>query len=205
MVRQLELLNAVSNKRLDQIAALVHAGADINHQFQHETCLSCAINELSSRSVYVVELIIKLGGDINLRNQADDLTPLMQACSMTGKHAVAVSNFLLDSGADPSQVRLEDSMTALRFAVASGMNSIVERLLNMGEKPDQPNDLGFTPLMIAANSNNGAAIKLLINAGADTSLKSTLNWANGMTAFEIAMMQKCRKAVAAFKEHGVVA
>ncbi len=73
-------------------------------------------------------------------------------------------------------------MTALKFAAARGLAEEVRTLLRHGAKVDDPNDAPQTALMLAVRSGRLEVVKMLVEAGADLSRRSSLSWANGWTA-----------------------
>jgi ankyrin repeat protein len=106
-------------------------------------------------------------------------TALMMAAFKHNKPAVLA---LLAKGATVNQ----PGWTALHYAAASGDVDIVRILLDHHAYIDaeSPAGLGrFTPLMMAAREGREAAARLLVDEGADASLKNS----EGMTAAQIAM------------------
>ncbi|CAH0026796.1 unnamed protein product [Clonostachys rhizophaga] len=67
---------------------------------------------------------------------------------------------------DPSLTHLWKSTSALSFAAADGLESIVELLLQHGAAVDWPNDKSQTPLCFAAENGHENIVRILIDQGA---------------------------------------
>ena len=110
---------------------------------------------------------------INLKNNIG-LSPLIVACE---RNLPSIAEILLKHGADLS---IKDSKGRNLLAVASfcgcGCNDVVEFLLNKTETPSlllNETDLNeCTPLWLAARAGNVSMVKLLIDAGADATIKN---------------------------------
>jgi ankyrin repeat protein len=98
-------------------------------------------------------------------------TALMIAAYKGDQYSVST---LLDKGAEPNR----PGWTALHYSAAAGNTDIIRLLLDKYAyiDPEAPNKT--TPLMMAAVGGHSEAMALLIEAGADQSLKNSL----GMTA-----------------------
>lgn len=84
----------------------------------------------------------------------------------------------------------EDGWTALHWAAWSGLDRVVERLLDSRAKIDNKEGNGYTPLMLAAMRGNDRAVVMLLYRGADRNLKNR----DGKTALQLA-----RVGMAAYK------
>ena len=77
---------------------------------------------------------------------------------------------LIQNGADPS-LKHNNGFSLLDFAEQGGNTSIINKLLSLGLDVDSRNNAGATPLMVAAYCDKQNAFKMLIQNGADPSLK----------------------------------
>lgn len=128
----------------------------------------------------IVESILKSGVDINIEPSNHKGWTALMAASTSGKTAVV--KYLLSKGAN-AKVKLEDGETTLIQAAQSDANKeIVEALLKEGAEINAQTDEGLTALMRFAWMGQTQAVKLLLDAGADTTLKNK----NGWTAFYFA-------------------
>jgi ankyrin repeat protein len=140
------------------------------------------------------KILIDSGAGLNVVSK-HDLTPLMVAC-VTGKQKGSqVAGLLIETGADVRYIRTADKMTALMFAVKRCNPEIVQQLLDKGARLNGPRGCSQTPLMLAARANNVDSLRVLVEAGADLKGKCKLSWAQGMTAEEIAQLEKRAKAL----------
>ncbi|MES2117282.1 MAG: ankyrin repeat domain-containing protein [Pseudomonadota bacterium] len=91
-------------------------------------------------------------------------TALMMAAFRQNKPAVLT---LLGKGAAVNQ----PGWTALHYAAAANSTDIINVLLERHAAIDAPSPSGLTPLMLAAREGQEAAVALLLERGADATLK----------------------------------
>ena len=77
---------------------------------------------------------------------------------------------LIQNGADPS-LKTKTGSSLLHFAAQGGNTSIISKLLSLGLDVASRSNYGVTPLMTAANFDKQNAFQMLIQNGADPSLK----------------------------------
>jgi uncharacterized protein len=112
--------------------------------------------------------------NVEIRTTQDE-SPLMIAAL---KGHAALAKKLIDRGADVNKT----GWTPLHYAATSGHLPIIELLLEQHAYIDAESPNGSTPLMMAAHYGSPAAVKLLLEAGADPTLKNQL----GLTAIDFA-------------------
>ena len=112
-----------------------------------------------------------------------DESPLMMA-ALKG-HTVLVRK-LIERNADVNKT----GWTPLHYAATNGHLEIMELLLEHHAYIDAESPNGTTPLMMAAHYGTPAAVKLLLEAGADPSLKNQL----GLSALDFATRANRRDA-----------
>ena len=115
------------------------------------------------------------GTRIDERNAADE-TPLMMA-ALKGHQGVA--QLLIERGADVNKT----GWAPLHYAATGGHVALIELLLEHHAYIDAESPNGTTPLMMAAQYGTLAAVKALLEAGADPTLKNQL----GLTAEDFAI------------------
>jgi ankyrin repeat protein len=185
---------AATNSRLREMKLLLADGVDINGVALY--CGGTALHQAAGLgAIRSVEFLLGAGADLNPKNK-HDLTPLMIACSQGLKKGSRVAMRLIEAGADVKYIRAADEMTALKFAVHSCPEEVIQALIDRGAQVDGPDDTHQTALMIAARYNNVAALKVLVENGADVSLPCKLPWAEGRTAEGLAELEKRRAALA---------
>ena len=129
-----------------------------------------------------VRLLLEHGADPNLRNDAS-ATALMWAVDDVEK-----TRLLLEHGAD-ANARSEDGRTPLIIAAGRfGSNAVVKLLLDHGANPSANSPDGATPLSEAATAGDEAAIRTLIERGADAR-------GAGLVALNPAMRAQCSQCV----------
>ena len=115
------------------------------------------------------------GTRIDERNAADE-TPLMMA-ALKGHQGVA--QLLIERGADVNKT----GWAPLHYAATGGQVALIQLLLEHHAYIDAESPNGTTPLMMAAQYGTLAAVKALLEAGADPTLKNQL----GLTAEDFAI------------------
>ena len=130
---------------------------------------------------------------LNMRNR-NGLTPLLVACE---RNSAAIALKLIEAGALP----LRDSNGACPLAVASfcGCDDVVEALLSIDDfgkqlLNDQDEAGGCTPLWLAARTGNAKMVRLLLDAGADATIKNS----DGLTPEEAAIKYDKKKVMEIF-------
>jgi hypothetical protein len=128
--------------------------------------------------VDVVKGLIEIGADPNAAYHGTNTTPLMMVRS------AAAARALLEAGANPS-ARNENGTTPLGKAIYLAPD-VTETLLKAGAQADQPADWdGRTALWQAACGGNSGVVKLLLDAGADSTRRP-----GGTSALECARKSK---------------
>jgi ankyrin repeat protein len=156
------------------IASLLARGFDPNtiEPTRGDSGLIIAIRENATR---VLPLLLNARG-IDLDQPASNGdTPLMVAAFKANKAAVQA---LLEKGATVNKA----GWTPLHYAAASGDNDIVQMLLDKSAVLDALSPNNTTPIMMAARGGHIYTVKLLLDAGADATLKNQ----QGMTAIDFA-------------------
>lgn len=158
---------AVSTDRADLVEDLVKKGFDPNTaDEQGNTGLIVAMHENSNR---VLEYLVNLPG-IDLDHKAKNgNTALMLAA---WKENVPAAKLLVEKGALVHHF----GWTPLHYAAAVGNVEIMTLLLNEGAVVDALSPNTTTPLMMAARSGHNQAAILLIEHGADVSLKNHMQF-----------------------------
>jgi ankyrin repeat protein len=157
-----------------QVRTLLKRGIDPNtvDEERGDTALILAVREDSAK---VIDLLLQ-NKDVKLdaRSRNGD-TALMLAAY---KNKPALVRALLDKGAEPNQT----GWTALHYAATVGNNDIVQLLLDRSAYIDAESPNQTTPIMMAARGGHILTVKLLLDEGADVTLKNGA----GMTAIDFA-------------------
>jgi uncharacterized protein len=112
--------------------------------------------------------------NVEIRTDHDE-SPLMMAC-LRGELELAKE--LIDRGADVNK----PGWTPLHYAATNGHLDIMELLFANSAYIDAESPNGTTPLMMAAQYASAAAVKRLLDEGADPTLKNQL----GLSAIDFA-------------------
>lgn len=127
-------------------------------------------------SIKVAELLASWPQTRTEVRNASDESPLMLAAL---KGFLPLVKKLVDNDADVNKT----GWTPLHYAATGGHVPIIEYLLDQSAYIDAESPNGTTPLMMAAMYGSPEAVKSLIQAGADLTLKNQL----GMTALDFAI------------------
>jgi len=169
-----DFFSAIKSDNDFALSTLLQRGFDpntVNPQGVHGLML--AIKEPSPKAARV--LIGWPKTQVEVRNAADE-SPLMLA-ALAGD--VDVCRLLIARDADVNKT----GWAPLHYAATNGHLDVMRLLLEENAFIDAASPNGTTPLMMAAHYGNAAAVKLLLEAGADPSLKnsqslSALDFAN---------------------------
>lgn len=169
-----DFFRAVKTNNASQIKTLLARGLDPNliEPERGDTGLILSLQE-DSMEVFKV-LLDSPGIDLEIKARNGN-TALMIASFKGNKHAVKA---LLMRGAQVNK----PGWTALHYATAIGNNEIVEMLLEKSAYIDAESPNKTTPIMMAARGGHIYTVKLLLDNGADATLKNALN----MTAIDFA-------------------
>lgn len=165
---------AVKNDNAQAVKALLARGLDPNliEAERDDTGLILALRE-DAMKVFMV-LLNAEGIDIEAKSRNGD-NALMIACYKGNKAAVEA---LLRKGAEVNR----PGWAPLHYAAAIGSNDIVQLLLDKSAYIDAESPNKTTPIMMAARGGHIYTVKLLLDEGADATLKNELD----MTAIDFA-------------------
>lgn len=169
-----DFFQAVKRDLPQQIAPLLKRGFDPNtiDAERGETGLILALREGHAD---VAALLMKAPGiDLEATARNGD-TALMIAAFKSNKSAV---DALLALDAEVNR----PGWTALHYAASVGANDIVQVLLDASAYIDAESPNKTTPLMMAARSGHILTVKLLLDEGADATLKND----QGLSAIDLA-------------------
>jgi ankyrin repeat protein len=169
-----DFFKAVKMNDADRVVALLKRGLDPNlvEADRGETGLMLAARE---KAMKVFDVLVNARGtDIEIKARNGD-TALMIA-SFTGN--IPAVQTLLAKGAHVNR----PGWTALHYAAAGGHDEIVALLLDKSAYIDAASPNKTTPIMMAAYRGHIYTVKLLLDEGADATLKNE----QGMTAIDIA-------------------
>jgi len=155
------------------VASLLQRGFDpdaVDPQGVHGLYLALQEGSLKSAAV----LIDWPATHVDWRTPQDE-SPLMMAAL---KGHVELARKLIARGADVNKT----GWTPLHYAATGGHLAIMQMLLDEHAYIDAASPNQTTPLMMAAHYGTAAAVKLLLDAGADPGLRNEL----GLTAIDFA-------------------
>ena len=138
----------------DAVAALGHAGADLDAEYRGSTPLLAAVRAVGQSdsdrrsALAAVRALVHAGARVDTRA----LTLAARLGVSTSSQAAALADLfeaLGGAGADVDAAG-EDARRALHIAAAAGSTGAVEALLRMGADAHRPDASGLTPVSLAA-------------------------------------------------------
>jgi ankyrin repeat protein len=165
---------AVKNDNYPVVTSLLQRGLSPNlvEETRGDSGLILALREESNR---VFDILLNTPGiDLEIRAKNGDSALMIAAYK---GNAPAVKALL----AKDAQVN-NPGWTALHYAALIGNDDIVRMLLEASAYIDAESPNGTTPLMMAAGAGRVTTVKLLLDEGADASLKNGV----GMNALDFA-------------------
>lgn len=179
------LITAVSKGHVEISRLLLEAGADLTAVKDKEKNPIGVLADWSNPEL--AQLLKSYGVDINASNNLGDTVAHRQ----TGEMRRKLNSFSMRLTLNPSFDRKNEMEEALRLYRA---------YFDAGANPDARNRAGQTPLMMLANSRDGAAeaIRVLLAVGADPNIRD----GEGNTALDIASRGGDQELMAALAEGG---
>lgn len=170
-----DFFSAVKSDNADEIQALLKRGLDPNliEEERSDTGLILAVREGSMKAF---DVLVNARG-INLEAQAHNGDTALMIAAYKGNAAAVAA--LLVRGASVNRA----GWTALHYAAASGSNDVVHMLLDKKVDINARSPNNTTPIMMAVFGGHIMTVKLLLDSGADASLKNDA----GMTAIDFAV------------------
>ncbi|MCL1876416.1 MAG: ankyrin repeat domain-containing protein [Synergistaceae bacterium] len=162
-----------ANGTLQQIEAVIKAGADVNARMNnHLTPLMAAAKD--NKDPEVINLLIQAGADVNAKNN-DGWTASMLAIKYNKNPEIL--NVLIRAGADVNE-RDNKGWTLLMHAAHYNNDPIVyDALIQGGADLNARMNNGWTALMHAARyDKNPEVYNALIKGGADVNVKNDSGW-----------------------------
>ena len=163
------LMTAAFCDKQSAFQMLIQNGADPSSKADRGlSLLQCAVQ---GGNPSIINKLLSLGLDVDSRG-TQGATPLMFAAAFDKQSAFQV---LIESGADPS-LKADKELSLLHCAVQGGNTSIINKLSSLGLDIDSRSG-GFnrTPLMCAAADGKQSDFEMLIQNGADPSLKDVFH------------------------------
>ena len=169
-----DFFKAIVFDQVPVVANLIYRGMDPNTPTEKgEPALVFAVRSGAPQTV--AYLIKQPGIQVDATNTVDE-TALMLAANAND---IAVANLLIEAGASVNR----PNWTPLHYAASKGHLAMMHLLIDSDAYIDAESPNGTTPLMMAAYYASPSAVKLMLEEGADPTLKNQ----DGMTALDLAL------------------
>ena len=169
-----DFFKAIVFDQVTVVANLIYRGMDPNTPTEKgEPALVFAVRSGAPQTV--AYLLKQPGIQVDATNTADE-TALMLAANAND---IALANLLIEAGASVNR----PNWTPLHYAASKGHLAMMHLLIDNDAYIDAESPNGTTPLMMAAYYASPSAVKLMLEEGADPTLKNQ----DGMTALDLAL------------------
>ena len=169
-----DFFKAIVFDQVPVVANLIYRGMDPNTPTEKgEPALVFAVRSGAPKTV--AHLLKQPGIQVDATNTADE-TALMLAANAND---IAVAHLLIEAGASVNR----PNWTPLHYAASKGHLAMMHLLIDNDAYIDAESPNGTTPLMMAAYYASPSAVKLMLEEGADPTLKNQ----DGMTALDLAI------------------
>ena len=169
-----DFFKAIVFDQVPVVANLIYRGMDPNTPTEKgEPALVFAVRSGAPQTV--AYLLKQPGIQVDATNTADE-TALMLAANAND---LALANLLIEAGASVNR----PNWTPLHYAASKGHLAMMHLLIDNDAYIDAESPNGTTPLMMAAYYASPSAVKLMLEEGADPTLKNQ----DGMTALDLAI------------------
>jgi len=156
------LFTAIDSSNVQQVKSLIATGVDINAT--NKSGYTPLIYATKKGNLDIISMLVVAGADVNGKDTIQGDTPLIYA---TSRADIPTVTLLIEKGADINLQNDLNGDTPLIWAVKNNEIGIVKLLLDRGATPDQANNLGLTPLMLAESDELDKIVELLKQAGAE--------------------------------------
>lgn len=157
------LFTAVSKNNIPAVKLLLAQGADINVHFPAGSLLAIA-----SAQGYTEMFEFLLRSGASMKDGSGGGTFLRVAALYD---QAAMVQLLLDKGVNPNQIDPQTSQSVMMDALMFGRENAIYVLLEHGARVDVKNQVGQTPLHLAASRAPLGVVRALLRKGADATLR----------------------------------
>lgn len=152
------------------------------------------ISACRSRKIEIVKDLLTAGADVNPETEPDSTTILAQILQ---EKNLALAQVLVDGGASLTH-RKGKKQTLLHDTVVQGNMEATEFLLSNKQDPNAQDVSGITPIMLAAERDRAAAMRMLLKFGASVEAADR----SGCTALHFAAAAGSNETTTILLEHG---
>ncbi len=153
----------------------------------------CFSFQIAKNALDICELFLKAGIDVNDRDSAG--TPFLCYAARNGK--LDMVQWLLENGADIDAVSQDRGYSAVMDAVWKSNIPMVEMLVSKGANLNFVSRDGQTALILATGSENLQICRILVENGADPSIKDRM----GMSSIDYATLFKKEEILNLYNVH----
>ena len=175
------LVFAIEKRNLQLVKSMLDSSGKLNLKNRYGA--DALIKAVSLDQIEIVELLIKVGADVNFTLDGDVALHYVTSVNML--------TLLLKAGANPNFLDRNNASPLIRILQGKCKQKhilveIVKQLLEASADPNLQDNRGFSPLMMAIISNREDIAALLIQSGANLEAKTE----HSETVLEVAINKK---------------
>lgn len=155
------------NNKLEELSKLIDEYPSLIDE-NDEVGMTLLLIASQTGNYPAVEMLLEKGSDVHRCETISGHSSILEAAKMGHFEIVKL---LIDNGADP-ETRDKYGFTPLLMAVIEKQYDVLGTLLGYGVLLERRDDNFDTPLLAAIRCNNLDAVKLLISAGSDITVKT---------------------------------
>jgi len=162
----------------ETIKKVIEQPTSINDIINEETALNLAVKMIRSDKKAIVEILLRLGADPNIKNKNGKpiIYDLLDSTT-SDSDILPIFKLLLKFGTNPN-IKDQDGIPLLNYLIESYDNKYSELIIKYGADPNLVDECGFYPLINALSNNRIPIFKLLLEKGADPNNIINLNKCN---------------------------
>ena len=162
-----EAKDLLLNNKIEELAKLIDEYPSLKDE-NDESGMTLLITAAQIGNMPAIKMLLEKGSDVHRCETISGHSAILEAAKMGHYEIVKV---LIDNGADP-ETRDKYGFTPLLMSIVERQFDVLATLLGYGVLLERRDDNFDTPLLAAIRCNNLEAVRLLISAGSDITVKT---------------------------------
>ena len=159
----------------ETIKKVIQQPTSINNIINGETALNLAVQMIRSDKKAIVEILLRLGADPNIKNKnGKSIIYDLLDSTTSDSDILPIFELLLKFGTNPN-IKDQNGIPLLNYLIESYDDKYSELIIKYGADPNIVDECGFDPLIQALSNDRIPIFKLLLEKGADPNNIINLN------------------------------